>query len=54
MSRRQFGPQHIKNGYAEMGGDKRRPHYPSVRSRDLAASIAAERRKAANAAKIKK
>jgi hypothetical protein len=51
MSRRHFGPQHLKNGYAEMAGSRGRPHYPSIRSGDLKASIEAERRKAAAEAK---
>ena len=53
-----FGPQHIRNGYAAMGGAMGRPIYGGVNSqRTVAESIAAERRKAvreANARKSKK
>lgn len=54
---RHFGAQHIKNGYAAMGGSLRRPIYSGVNTnRSIAESIAAEARRAArmNAAKGKK
>lgn len=54
---RHFGPQHMKSGYAAMGGSKQRPIYGGVNSGlSVAASIARERAKAvrmANASKKK-
>lgn len=50
---RHFGPQHIANGYAAMGGNKKRPHYSGFNSqRSVAESIAASRAAAARQAKI--
>lgn len=43
---KRFGPQHIKNGYAAMGGNKRRPIYKGTTTRTVAESIAAARRTA--------
>lgn len=52
---RHFGPQHIKNGYAAMGGALGRPIYKGINHhKTIADAIAAERRKAAKAASIKK
>lgn len=51
---RHFGPQHIRNGYAAMGGSLRRPLYSGFNSqRTVAESIAAERAKAAREARAK-
>lgn len=50
---RKFGPQNIKNGYAAMGGNLRRPRYPSAVTRSVADSIAAARRAAAQEAKMR-
>lgn len=53
MSKR-FGPQHIANGYAAMGGSMRRPIYSGFNSqRSVADSINAARAAAARQAKIK-
>lgn len=49
-----FTKANIVNGYAAMGNSLRRPRYAGVKNRDLKAAIAAEKRKAAIAAKIKK
>lgn len=52
---RHFGPQHIKNGYAAMGGSLRRPLYAGVNAgKTIAESIAAERRRAARMAAASK
>ena len=49
-----FGPQHIANGYAAMGGNKNRPIYSGFNSqRSVAESIAASRALAARQARIK-
>jgi hypothetical protein len=47
MSRRHFGPQHLKNGYAEMGGAMGRPYYKGAANRSIAESIARARETAA-------
>lgn len=50
---RHFGPQHIKNGYAAMGGSKLRPIYSGFNSlRSVAEAISAARAAAARQAKI--
>ena len=50
---RGFGAQHMRNGYAAMGGSLARPIYGGVNSgRTVAEAIAAERAAAARAAKI--
>lgn len=51
---RRFGPQNIKNGYAAMGGNKRRPIYPSVQNRSVSEAIAAAKRTAARMAAASK
>ena len=55
---RHFGAQHVKNGYAAMGGALHRPIYAGINSgRSIGEAIAAEARKAqrmANAKKSKK
>lgn len=51
---RHFTKRHITNGYAAMGNSLKRPRYAGVKTRDVKASIEAERRKAATAARIKK
>ena len=52
---RKFGPQHMKSGYAAMGGNKRRPIYGGINSGlSVAASIAKERAKAVRMANAKK
>lgn len=49
---RHFGPQHMHNGYAAMGGSLKRPRYSGVNSSTtVAESIAAERARAARIAK---
>lgn len=48
---RHFGPQHVKNGYAAMGGALRRPVYSGVNTgKSVAEAIAAERHRAARMA----
>lgn len=48
-----FGPQHMHNGYAAMGGSLSRPRYAGVNSsKSVGEAIAAERARAARAAKI--
>lgn len=54
MSRRHFGPQHLKNNYGEMGGDPRRPIYSGAKNRTVAEAIARDREIAARMAKAKK
>lgn len=54
-----FTKRHVVNGYAAMGGNKRRPIYAGTNSNkgDIKAAIEAEKRKAqrmANASKSKK
>lgn len=50
---RHFGAQHIKNGYAAMGNSLARPRYKGMNSkRSVGEAIAAERARAARAAKI--
>ena len=50
-----FGAQHIKNGYAAMGGALGRPKYSGVNSgKSIAEAIAAERRRAARMAAASK
>lgn len=52
---RRFGAQHMRNGYAAMGGAMGRPIYKGVNSqRSIGEAIAAERAKAARLAKIKR
>lgn len=52
---RHFGPQHMRNGYAEMGGAKGRPIYAGVtKKRSVADAIAAARRQAAKEAARKR
>lgn len=51
---RHFGAQHMKNGYAGMGGAKGRPIYNIRGVRTVAEGIAAERRKAARMAAANK
>jgi len=52
---RHFGPQHIKNGYAAMGGSMRRPQHAGVNSGvSVAESISRERNKAARMAAAQK
>lgn len=52
---RRFGAQHMRNGYAAMGGSLKRPIYKGVNSqRSIAEAIAQERRKAAKQAAIKR
>lgn len=52
---RHFGPQHCKNNYAAMGGAKGAPNYGWMnKNRSVAASIDAERRKAARMAAASK
>ncbi|MGL4649576.1 MAG: hypothetical protein ACRC1H_09220 [Caldilineaceae bacterium] len=52
---RHFGAQHIRNGYAAMGGALRRPIYGGVNSgKTIAEAIQAERRKAARIAAASK
>ena len=52
---RHFGAQHMRDGYAAMGGNKRRPIYGgSNTKRSVADAIAAERAKAAREARAKK
>lgn len=50
---KKFGAQHMRNGYAAMGGSLARPIYADVKGRDVRAAIEAERRKAATAQRIK-
>lgn len=52
---RHFGPQHIRNGYAAMGGSLKRPIYGGFnrQGRSVAESIQAERAKAAREARAK-
>lgn len=48
-----FGAQHMKNGYAAMGGNPARPIYGGIASgRSVAQAIAEERARAARAAKV--
>lgn len=48
MSRRHFGPQHLTNGYAEMGGALHRPYYAGLtKKRSVHEAIAEARRQAA-------
>jgi hypothetical protein len=50
-----FGAQHVKNGYASMGGALGRPVYGGVNTgKSIAESIAAERRRAARMAAASK
>lgn len=52
---RHFGAQHCKNNYAAMGGAIGAPNYGWMnRNRSIAASIDAERRKAARMAAASK
>lgn len=52
---RHFGAQHMHNGYAAMGNALGRPIYKGVNSgRTIAEAIAAERRKAAREAAVKR
>lgn len=52
---RHFGPQHVKNGYAAMGGSQRRPIYGGINSGlSIGESIARERARAARIAKASK
>lgn len=54
MSKR-FGAQHMKNGYAAMGGSLRRPIYGGAKQQtSIAEAIAAERRRAARIAAASK
>lgn len=49
---RHFGPQHMSNGYAAMGGSLKRPIYGGVNSnKSVAQAIAEERARAARIAK---
>lgn len=49
---RHFGAQHVRNGYAAMGGSMARPHYSGMASgRSIGEAIAAERARAARIAK---
>lgn len=50
---KRFGPQHIKNGYAAMGGNLHRPRYPSARTRSVSDSIAAARAAASKEQRLK-
>lgn len=50
---RHFGPHNMKNGYAAMGGNKRRPIYKGVGNRSLSEAIAAEQKKAAREARMR-
>lgn len=51
---RHFGAQHMRNGYAAMGGNLKRPIYGGVNTkRSVADAIAAERAKAAREARAK-
>lgn len=55
MSRRHFGPQHLKNGYAGMGGAMGRPYYAGLtKKRSVHEAIDAARRQAAAEARRKK
>lgn len=55
MAKRFTIKSNLHNGYAAMGGHKRRPHYPGLNAGgSVAQSIARERAAAARAAKIKK
>jgi hypothetical protein len=54
MSRRHFGPQHLKNGYAGMGSALGRPYYSGATQRTVADAIAAARRTAAREAAARK
>ena len=50
-----FGAQHVKNGYAAMGGSLGRPIYSGVNTgKSIAESIVAERRRAARMAAASK
>jgi hypothetical protein len=51
---RRFTAANMANGYAAMGGNKKRPIYSGISGRSIAESIAAERNKAARAARIKR
>lgn len=52
---RHFGAQHVKNGYAAMGGSLKRPIYSGINSgMSVAQSIARERAKAAREAASRK
>lgn len=52
---KRFGAQHIRNGYAAMGGAASRPIYSGFNKKTTVAdSIAKARRQAAMAARIKK
>lgn len=50
-----FGAQHVKNGYAAMGGALGRPIYSGVKAgQSISEAIAAERRRAARMAAASK
>lgn len=52
---RHFGAQHMKNGYAAMGGNLARPIYPGVGSyKTVAEAVAAEKARAARMAAANK
>ena len=50
---KRFTAQHIKNGYAAMGGSLKRPRYAGASGRNIREAIEAERRAAAKAARVK-
>ena len=50
---RRFGAQHMKNGYAAMGGSLKRPVYGHASGKSVAQAIAQERAAAARQAAIK-
>lgn len=54
MAKRFTIASNIRNGYAAMGGHKRRPVYPGAGGSSVAESIARNREAAARAARIKK
>lgn len=39
---KRFGPQHLTNGYAALGNNRKRPYYPSARNRSVKDAIVAE------------
>lgn len=51
---RHFGAQHIKNGYAAMGGNRKRPRYGGTSQRSIKEAIAAEARRAQRIANANK
>jgi hypothetical protein len=48
---KRFTCRHLKNGYAAMGGSRKRPYYPAAKGRTVAESIAKNRETAARMAR---